>query len=200
MGVLSLAAIAVLLLAFAVSGCGSSDGGDATTPTAAEGAASGPTGGGSGADESGPDSGEEAKKSKARSDSGKTADGKSEKEKTGAKQGDEGSGDSRSAEVKRKLAKACPQGMDEKTCRRYIEASLAAKEGDSNTTRVSGPEDCVEVMSRAECEELLAQQKQAEEESSTVNTEECMKNPTPRCEEVLREDLERQQAAGQAGG
>lgn len=193
-------ATALLLLAFVVAGCGSSDGDESTTPAAAEEVTSGSSGGSSGPDESGPDSNGETKKSKGQSDSGKDADGKSEKEKPGGKQGDEDSGNSRSAEIKRKLAKACPKGMDEKTCRRYIEASLEEKEGGSNTTRVSGPEDCVEVMSRAECEELLAQQKQAEEESSTVNTEECMKNPTPRCEEILREDLERQQAAQQAGG
>ncbi|HET7509961.1 MAG TPA: hypothetical protein VFJ65_06905 [Solirubrobacterales bacterium] len=90
--------------------------------------------------------------------------------------------------------------MSENTCRDYIESSLEAEKG-TNSTKVSGPHDCTQAMSRSQCEELLQQQKQAAaEEGSSVNVQQCMAHPTPHCEEVLREEIERQQAAQQAGG
>lgn len=90
--------------------------------------------------------------------------------------------------------------MSENTCRDYIESSLEAEKG-TNSTKVAGPHDCTQTMSRSQCEELLQQQKQAAaEEGSSVNVQQCMAHPTPHCEEVLREEIERQQAAQQAGG
>jgi hypothetical protein len=99
--------------------------------------------------------------------------------------------------VKRELAEACPKGMSEKGCQAYVEGSNAAST--TKSTPVSDPGDCTEVMSKSECEELLEQQKAAAQDSGSVNVEECLAHPTRHCEEVLREDLERQQAAQAAG-
>lgn len=190
-----LLAIAAALLALVATGCGS--GGDSTTAPdttgSTPGSSSGSTAGGKESTTS-----EDGSKKTAQGGS-KTGDGGS-KGNPGGKNVDSTASKRHSAKVKRKLKKACPKGMDENTCRDYIESSLEAEKG-TNSTRVSGPGDCTKVMSRSECEELLQQQKQAAaEEGGSVNVEQCMAHPTPHCEEVLREEIERQQAAQQGGG
>ena len=196
LGTLGLLAIAAALVALAAYGCGS--GGDSTTVS---GGATGSTSGSSsestagGKESSSPGGGS---KKTAGADA-KTADGGSPGKLDG-KTAESTPEKGHAARVKRKLKKACPKGMDENTCRAYIESSLEAEKG-TNSTTVSGPHDCTQAMSRSQCEELLQQQKQAAaEEGSSVNVQQCMAHPTPHCEEVLREEIERQQAAQQAGG
>lgn len=192
--ILGLLAVAATLAALAVSGCGS--GGDSTTApggtTGSTSSSSESTAGGKESSTSGGGSkrtaGGDAKSAGGSPENadGKTADSKAEKR--------------HAAKVERKLKKACPQGMDKNTCRDYIESSLEAEKG-TNSTKVSGPHDCTQTMSRSQCEELLQQQKQAAaNEGTSVNVQQCMAHPTPHCEEVLREEIEKQQAAQQAGG
>jgi hypothetical protein len=58
--------------------------------------------------------------------------------------------------------------------------------------------DCLQTMSRADCEALLTAQKAAAQRSGTpVNVDDCMRNPTPRCEEVLSQMFEEQRAASE---
>lgn len=201
---LGLLAIAATLIALVAAGCGSG-GGDSTT---APGEVTGPTpGSGSGSTAGGRGSSASKEASTSEGGSKKTAKAGSETNGGGPQgnaNGEKGASKAEkrhAAKVKRKLKKACPEGMDENTCRDYVESSLEAEKG-TNSTRVSGPRDCTKVMSRAECEELLQQQKQAaaEEGSGSVNVEQCVAHPTPHCEEVLGEEAERQQAAQQAGG
>ena len=55
-------------------------------------------------------------------------------------------------------------------------------------------------MSRSECEALLAAQKAASEEGSSLSVEECMKTRTAKCKEVLGPMLEEQYAASHEAG
>lgn len=191
-----LTALAALLIALAVSGCGSS--GESKTTTAPAGAG-GPTP--TGSSESAADgkspraSGKKWKQTTKAGSQGAGGGGGKSSRKQGSSTA---KGNPSSTRVKRKLAKYCPKGMNRGACRAYIEGS--AKTKGAPGSQISGPRDCTKVMSRAECEEVLSQQSQAGEEGSSVNVEQCMAHPTPHCEEVLREEIERQQAAQQAGG
>lgn len=63
------------------------------------------------------------------------------------------------------------------------------------------PNDCLEVMSRAQCKALLAaQQAAAESENEPVNVERCLEDPTPRCREVLESMAEDQHLTPQSAG
>jgi hypothetical protein len=191
-------AIAVFLIAIAVAGCGSGGDGSTTAPTPATGESSSEQIAAGKIQKNGSKRLSQDKK-KGPSARSQHSDGAgSGGGKTGSKS--EGGQDKnrQAAKVKRKLAEACPKGMSEDSCRANIEGSLKAKQAKS--TRVSDPKDCTKVMARSECEEVLEQQHVAEQESSGVNVDECLAHPTPHCEEVLREDLERQQSAQQAGG
>jgi hypothetical protein len=56
-------------------------------------------------------------------------------------------------------------------------------------------------MSRETCEAMFAAQKAAAERpDESVNVDECLQNPTPRCEAVLGRIVEEQYAASQESG
>ena len=191
-------AIAALLIIIAVAGCGSGGDGSTTATTSAVGEAPSEQipGGRSQKNDS-------KRPSQSAKQGGSVRSGHSEGAGTGYKRAGSkppgGSEESRhAAKVKRELAQACPKGMSEDNCRAYIKGSLKANQAKS--TRVSDPKDCTKVMSRTGCEEVLEEQHAAEQESSGVNVDQCMAHPTTHCEEVLREDFERQQSAQQAGG
>jgi|GEM_PF-4284054 len=189
--------IFALLIALGAAGCGSGGDGSTTAPASASGESpSGQVATGKKQEVGSGPQGQGARKGNpARSrHSNKAA---RERGKVGSKPPRGSGADRHSARVKRKLAKACPKGMSENNCRAYVEGSLKANQAKS--THVSRPRDCTKVMSRSQCEELLEQQRAAEQESSGVNVDQCMAHPTPHCEEVLGEEIERQQAAQQAG-
>jgi len=75
-----------------------------------------------------------------------------------------------------------------------------AKPPKGRSVRVDEPADCLKAMSRKQCEELVAAQRAAQGNGEPVNFEECMKNPTPHCEEVLRPVYEEQAAASRGEG
>jgi len=196
LGTLGLLAIVAALVALAASGCGS--GSDSTTVSG--GTTGSTSGSGSESTAGGKESSTPGSGSKKTAGADAKPAGGGSAGKADGKTADSTPEKRHAAKVERKLKKACPKGMDKNTCRAYIESSLEAEKG-TNSTRVSGPHDCTQTMSRSQCEELLQQQQQAAtEEGSSVNVQQCMAHPTPHCEEVLREEIERQQAAQQAGG
>lgn len=73
-----------------------------------------------------------------------------------------------------------------------------AKAPETPSRRFEEPSDCLKAMSREQCEALAAAEKGGHGES--VNLEECIDNPTPRCEEVLRPVYEEQVAASNGRG
>lgn len=100
--------------------------------------------------------------------------------------------------IGRKAAKYCPSGLDPAQCGALVEGFIKTKGADSQP--MNEPRDCLEVMSRADCEALLAAQKAAvERPDSSVSVDECRRHPTPRCEAVLGRMFEEQYAASQAG-
>jgi hypothetical protein len=63
------------------------------------------------------------------------------------------------------------------------------------------PRDCLEIMSRAECEAMFtAQQAAAQQAGHPIDVNECLKHPTPRCRALLEPVLEAQYAASQEAG
>jgi hypothetical protein len=100
------------------------------------------------------------------------------------------------AASRRRAARACPGGLTISQCEALVEEIKQAKH--SGSPSVQRPRDCLEVMSRAECEAMLAaQQAAAQQEGSPINLEECLQHPTPRCRAVLEPVLEAQYAASQ---
>jgi hypothetical protein len=112
--------------------------------------------------------------------------------------GDGGSMSARREKVERKLKEQCPPDADAASCEALVEGFLAAK-GESTGRAVDEPGDCTQAMSKEECEKTLKAQK-ASEGNYSVDVEECLADPTPRCEEVLRPLFEQQQAAEASGG
>lgn len=94
----------------------------------------------------------------------------------------------------RKLAKICSQGLARAKCKSV--ARDLAEPSPSHT--MDSPRDCLAVMSKEECESL-AKAVTGAPTGGSVNVEECLKNPTPHCEEVLGPVLEAMHAAHQAG-
>jgi hypothetical protein len=94
----------------------------------------------------------------------------------------------------RRLAKICPRGLTRAECRSVVKQLAKA----SPSHRMNEPRDCLEVMSRDECEALA--RALADARTGSVNVEECVRNPTPHCEEVLGPVLEAQYAASQEAG
>ena len=91
------------------------------------------------------------------------------------------------------LAKICPRGLKRAECKSVAED--LAEPSPSHT--MEDPRDCLAVMSRDQCEALA----EAVTGTSTgsVNVEECVRNPTPHCEEVLGPVLEAMYEAHRAG-
>jgi hypothetical protein len=108
-----------------------------------------------------------------------------------------GADSARRPQVKRKLEEECPPNADDASCEAMVEGFIADR-GHSKGKPLNHPEDCTQTRSKEECETDLRAQKAAEGTYS-VDVEECLDDPTPRCEAVLRPLFERQQAAEEAG-
>lgn len=186
--------LAIVALGALLGGCGSGDEATTNDGAAAEAAPAG-SGETSGADRQGKTG------AGGNRDSELPGKSKGKGEQNGPHSGDapdeRGSDSTRREIVKRKLEKSCPPEADEASCEAMVEEFLVSK-GKSKASEVAGPEDCTRAMSREECEATLKAQKAAEDTYS-VDVEECLDNPTPRCEEVLRPYFEQQQAAEQSG-
>lgn len=188
------------MLGLVLAGCGS--GGDATTQGGATGQSAAT---GSGASRQEAPRGDEAAAGKKSESEGREQAGKrkgSEEREQGsgeAKDPSEGSAATRQERAKRKLEKECPPNLSEDACAALVEGYITSGQEKSKGRVVSKPEDCTRVRSREECEATLRAQKAAEG-TEGVEVEECLENPTPRCEEVLRVVIEQQQAAEAAGG
>lgn len=99
---------------------------------------------------------------------------------------------------KQKVSKACPSGISRSECETLVTGYQQTKDKPSHP--VQEPEDCLKAMSRGECERLLeGQQEAAEKEGVSIDVQQCLRNPTPRCEEILRAAFEAQVAAGATG-
>jgi hypothetical protein len=87
--------------------------------------------------------------------------------------------------IERVAAKHCPKGIDLAQCKALVEGSKQTQ--DSPSYVVAEPSDCVKAMGQAECEATYAAQKAAAESAGeSVDVQECLRNPTPRCEAILR--------------
>ena len=69
---------------------------------------------------------------------------------------------------------------------------------DTPSYSVSSVEDCVKAIGKEGCERLLEAEKASQGGGPSIDVNECMKNPTPRCEAALRPILEAEQAASNA--
>jgi hypothetical protein len=187
----------MILLMLGAAGCGS-DNGTTVQGNAASGSAS------AGPEEAGQQSGESdgVAGRKARRDSAEAPEagrnGRSRADGAGKANGAAGRDDSaRRRQVKRKLEQECPPDADAASCEAMVDGFIAGR-GDPKAKPLNDPEDCTQTRSEEECETDLRAQKAAEDTYS-VDVEECLDNPTPRCEAVLRPFFERQQAAEEAG-
>ena len=93
----------------------------------------------------------------------------------------------------RKVARICTQSLKRAECESVVKD--LAEPSPSHT--MEDPHDCLAVMSKEECEALA--KAVTGTPSGSVNVEECLKNPTPHCEEVLGAALEAMYEAHQAG-
>lgn len=187
--------LAIVVLGALVGGCGS--GGEATTNDgAAAEAGAGETAGANRQSETGAEGNRESEPRGKSNEKGEQ--GGVPGSHPGDEPGERGSDSARREIVKRKLEKSCPPDVDKASCEATVEEFLDSR-GKSKTSEVAKPEDCTRAMSKQECEATLKAQK-ASEGTYSVNVEECLDNPTPRCEEVLRPFFEQQQAAEQSGG
>ena len=75
-----------------------------------------------------------------------------------------------------------------------------AKLAKTPSERIDEPRDCVKAMSKKACEEILSAQQATQDDGESVNLEECIDNPNPRCEEALRTALDAQLAASHDAG
>jgi hypothetical protein len=197
LGVLAIGTAGILL-----AGCGSGDEAtSATERTSAEAAA--PDSGGEGPErKSGPsrapadrDGGQSGKSNKSGKEAGH---GQATDPGSADTPGEGGSTSARREKAERKLKEHCPPDADKASCEALVEGFLASK-GKSTGSAVNEPSDCTQAMSEEECERTLKAQK-ASEGNYSVDVEECLADPTPRCEEVLRPLFEQQQAAEASGG
>lgn len=186
----------MILLMLGAAGCGSDDG------TTVQGSAAGPStsAGPEEAEQQSDESGGAAGR-KARRDSGDGPEAGRNGQANGAGKAERADGrDANSAQrqqVKRKLEQECPPDADDASCEAMVDGFIAGR-GDSKGKPLNDPEDCTQTRSKQECERDLRAQKAAEDTYS-VDVEECLADPTPRCEAVLRPLFEQQQAAEEAG-
>lgn len=190
--------LGILALAALLGGCGSGDEATTRDDVAAEAAPAG-SGQASGSDR------QEGNGAAADRDSEPPGKKKRKGEQNGSPGSDpgdvpdqQGSGAAHRERVKHKLEKSCPPEADEASCEAMVEEFLISK-GKSKSSEVAAPEDCTRAMSKEECEATLKAQK-ASQGTYSVDVEECLDDPTPRCEEVLRPLFEQQQAAEQSAG
>jgi hypothetical protein len=83
----------------------------------------------------------------------------------------------------RKAKASCPRGLSPAQCEETVKQYGSAAPGP--TVPASTADDCVAVMGQAECEALLAKQQAAAKEGESVSVDECLREPTPRCEAVF---------------
>jgi hypothetical protein len=189
-------------IALAFGGCGS---GDQNTTTDGTAAATPLNSGGEGGQAEGNGSrhsvgAANADAAEAGRSKSKTGGKGSSAETTSHESGEAAPGSStshRSTYVKHKLAESCPDGADRTSCEALVEGFLASR--DSKSHVVSAPRDCAQAISTADCEATLRAQK-ASEDTYSVDVQECLDNPTPRCEAVLRPVFEQQYAASHQSG
>lgn len=111
--------------------------------------------------------------------------------------GQEGGRDAAKAKPE-KAKPVCPPAFTREECKARIEA-----EADRSPSHpVTEPQDCLEVMSRAQCEEILAAQRGAEAEAGpSIDPETCLQEYTREyCEAQLGPHYEQQRAASQEAG
>lgn len=189
--------LAIVVLGALLGGCGSGDEATTSDSAAAEAARVG-SGETSVADEQGEtDAGSKGDSMSSEKSKGERKQGGSSDSHPDDAADEPGSGSSHREIVRRKLEKSCPPDVDKASCEALVDGFIDAK-GKSKGREVNGPEDCAQAMSREQCEATLKAQR-ASEGTYSVDVEECLDNPTPRCEEVLRPLFEQQQAAEQSG-
>lgn len=187
-----------LVLMLGAAGCGSDGGTTVPQGTAGRSDTAGPAGAGQQPGESGEIAGGKGGKDGA----GGSPGGKNKRTeangtgKTTEPRGQD-AGSARRRHVKRKLEEECPPDVDEASCKAMVDGFIA-EGGHSQGKPLNDPGDCTRTRSKEECEASLKAQKAAEGTYS-VDVEECLDDPTPRCEAVLRPLFERQQAAEEAG-
>ena len=87
----------------------------------------------------------------------------------------------------------CPSGVSRSQCE-----VIAEQVSDTPSYAVSSVEDCVKAIGKEGCERLLEVERAAQGGSPSIDVNECLQNPTPRCEAALRPILEAEQAASNA--
>ena len=87
----------------------------------------------------------------------------------------------------------CPSGVSRAECE-----VIAEQVSDTPSYSVSSVEDCVKAIGKEGCERLLETERASQGGSPSIDVNECLKNPTPRCEAALRPILEAEQAASNA--
>jgi hypothetical protein len=88
---------------------------------------------------------------------------------------------------------SCPTTLTRAQCAAVVRATT---EGAPSNV-LDEPRDCLKIMGRAECEALAAKLRDVFKHSNTFSFDECLQNPTPKCEEVFGPVLEQQRAASQ---
>jgi hypothetical protein len=102
------------------------------------------------------------------------------------------------AAIEEEAVKHCPAGTDLPQCKALVEGAKQSTK--TRSFEVKEPEDCLEAMSKSDCEATYAAQKEAAEATGeSVDVQACLKSPTPKCEAILRPLFEQQQAAEEAG-
>lgn len=123
----------------------------------------------------------------------------SRKEGSGPVTGTGGSVDPKADRGAAGVSRRCPSGAKRAECANRIRAQ-AETEGAASYP-VTAPSDCLDAMSEARCEEIIAAQKEAEQEGgASIDPETCVEDHSrDYCAARLGEHFEQQQAAQQAG-
>lgn len=181
---MSLAWIAVLLVgAVVLAGCGS--GGDATAPVEA-GPSGNPEGSGATPGTEPVEKSGASQRATARSDESHRSNDSASGEPGPPPSAPERGGSEAVRAADRAAVRGCIARFGRSACEEMV------REAGAPATRVDEPSDCLKAMSKARCEEMAAAQRAGEEHGDSVNLEECIENPTPKCEAVLRPLLEAQ--------
>lgn len=83
----------------------------------------------------------------------------------------------------------CPSGVSRAECE-----GIAEQVGETPSTSVSSPEDCVKAIGREACERLL-EVESAAKGGPSIDIKDCLERPTPRCEAALAPILEAERTA-----
>lgn len=96
----------------------------------------------------------------------------------------------------RHAAEACPDGLTRAQCKSLV--AEIEQQKSSGSPSLNDPRDCIDVMSREECEAMLAAQQAAMRAAGhPIVLEDCLAHPTPACKAALESVLEAQYAASQ---